>query len=36
MQPPLQLEESFFDHVSVETIPEHTPDPSGRLLPLCR
>lgn len=30
MQPPLQLEESFFDLVSVETIPEHTPDPSGR------
>jgi len=30
VEPPLQLEESFFDLVSVETVAEHTPDPSGR------
>jgi preprotein translocase subunit SecB len=26
----VQLEESFFDIVSVETVPQHTPDPGGR------
>ncbi len=30
MQPSLQLEESFFDIVSVETVPQHTPDRGGR------
>ena len=30
MQPSLQLEESFFDLVSVETVPRHMPDPGGR------
>ena len=30
MQPSLQLEESFFDLVSVETVPRHMPDPAGR------
>lgn len=28
--PPLQLEESFFDTVSVEVVPEYVPDGEGR------
>ncbi|MGD9676269.1 MAG: hypothetical protein AB7V19_06260 [Candidatus Bipolaricaulia bacterium] len=28
-QPPLQLEESYFDIVSVEAAPEYVPDPEG-------